>query len=249
MTELQKTFTESYLKELKDAVKSGSNLSSYKGKEFNIDFSRVKPLASVYAPEHLTDKMDPADDFKSAVALYEAYKNITPLLATSEAFWAFLTHTELFTYTQRRWPNIGSNPEYVLEHWFVDGKGIFRNAAASLWWGVRLTVDDSMPDKYVFTKVLFGSAHFRIILFGHGSLIRHHEAMVGILGFLKDNPDLFTNSRCLYLTKYFNRLGGVKQLACLDREFFRNECEKIGETLLKIESRDDLKEMYPNDSL
>ena len=246
MPELQKTFKESYLNELKDKVKAGKGAHNYAGKYFEIDTSRVKRLANVYAPKNIADKLDPHNDFKSAVALHEAYNNITPLLATSEAFWAYLTHTTLFNYTQRRWPNVTNNTatsNYILDHWFVNGGDLLRNAAASLWWGAHLTVDEERHDKYELTKVLFSDYSFRINLFGSSFLIRHREAMIGILGFIKDNADEWNECfepRGLFISQYFNRLGGTKQLSCLDRTFFYNECLRIKDNILKIKSRDDV---------
>ena len=64
--------------------------------------------------------------------------------------------------------------------------------------------------------------------------------MIGILEFLVENPDISKvhfNSRCIYIAQYFNRLGAVKQLAYLDRKFFKNELEKKKAVLLKITSK------------
>ena len=54
--DLQKTVKEYYVKTLKDEIKSGKALSLYRAEEFEIDFSRVKRLAGVYAPDNLKDK-------------------------------------------------------------------------------------------------------------------------------------------------------------------------------------------------
>ena len=250
MTQLQRTFKESYLLELKDAVKANTAVSLYGKPTFNIDETKTARLANVYEPDGLAERLDPLNDFKSAVALYEAYKDISPLVATSEAFWAYLTHTSLFNYTQKRWPDVfmqTTMPSYVLDHWFISGQGILRNAAAALWWGAYLTVDDSRENKYELTEILFSNYSFRINTFGGSLLIRHREAMIGVLGFLRDNIDIFKGQleyRGRFIARYFNRLGAVKQLASLDREFFRTECERIKDTLLKINSRSDLDKVY-----
>ena len=121
--QLQKTFKESYMKTLRDAVKSETSIPLYGNDAFEIDTTQVKRLANVYAPEGLVEKLEKVweDDFKSAVAIYEAYKNISPLLASNEAFWAYLTHVDLFSYTQKRWPKVmdkDCSVEYILDHWF-----------------------------------------------------------------------------------------------------------------------------------
>ena len=98
MTQLQRTFKKSYLLDLKDSVKKGSAVSLYGKPTFDIDMTMTMTtrLANVYEPDGLAERLDPRDDFRSAVALYEAYNNIPPLLATSKEFWAYLTHTSLF---------------------------------------------------------------------------------------------------------------------------------------------------------
>lgn len=250
MIELQKTFKENYMKTLHDAVVSGEAVSLYKNESFEIDQTKVKKLANVYAPLHLAKKMDSNSgaDFQSAIALFEAYKGISPLLASNEAFWAYLTHTELFNYTQKRWPNVfvdSVSSRYILDHWFIGGNGLFRNAVAALWWGVYLTVDENRENKYELTKVLFQNYTFRVIAFGSYTLIRHREAMIGILEFLSENPDLLYKSfeiRGQFISKYFNRLGAVKQLAYLDRGYFKNVCEQMKDKIMSVTKREQLQD-------
>ena len=98
MLQLQKTFKESYMKTLRDAVKSGEALPLYSNESFTIDETQVKRLANVYAPVGLEDKLIPTSegDFESAVAVYEEYNNISTLVDSSETFWAYITHTVKF---------------------------------------------------------------------------------------------------------------------------------------------------------
>ena len=100
---LQKTFCESYVKTLRDRIVAGISIDDYFKNEFPYDKSMVKPLAGVYQPVGLVDKMNPDDDLESAKVVYEAYKNISPLLASNENFWIYLTHVDLFSYVQKRW--------------------------------------------------------------------------------------------------------------------------------------------------
>lgn len=240
--QLQKTFRESYMKTLRDAVKSGVAVPLYSADQFDIDESNVKRLANVYAPETLVDKLAETydDDFKSAIAVYEAYKDISPLLASNEAFWAYLTHVDLYAYSQKRWPKVKEedcSSDYILDHWFVGPNGLLRNAIAALWWSVYNTVDDTRENKYELTEVLFKNYTLRVVTFGSYQLIRHREAMIGILSFLKDNPSITANSfdiRGRFISKYFNRLGAVKQLAYLKRDFFYNTCVGLRDKILCV---------------
>ena len=107
-----------------------------------------------------------------------------------------------------------------------------------LWWAVYCTVDESRGEehKYDLTDTLFISKDFQI-RFGSSVLFRHKEAVVGILEYLYDNPEIFSEStkrRSQYITKHFNSLGAVRQLAYFNRDFFKKELEKIKGTLLNI---------------
>lgn len=251
MVQLQRTFKESYVKALRDAVKSGEAVPKYSAESFEIDESQVKRLANVYEPTGLAEKMEAAcdNDFKAAVAVYEAYKDISPLLASSESFWAYLTHTTLFKYTQNRWPKVKNNSAstvYILSHWFIGGKGILRNAIASLWWGMHLTVDEEREDKYELSRILFSNFNMRIVNLGSSLLIRHREAMIGILEFMRDNPDVMLDPRLIFIAKYFNRLGSSRQLAYLDRHFFYDKLLSMKDRIMLIDTREDtsVNELY-----
>lgn len=245
---LQKTFKESYMKILRDAVKSGSAIPLYGNSTFEIDQTQVKRLANVYAPEGLAERLTEIweNDFASAVAIYEAYKIISPLLASNEAFWAYLTHTDLFSYTQKRWPKVKEkecSSDYILDHWFLGVNGLLRNAVASMWWSVHNTIDETRENKYELTEVLFKNYTLRIVAFGSTLLIRHREAMIGIMSFLADNPDVTNNAleyRGQFITKYFNRIGAVKQLAFLKRDYFYATCEHMKDKILSVTSRKQL---------
>lgn len=248
--ELQKTFKESYMKTLRDAVKSGEAIPLYAKDSFEIDQTQIKRLANVRKPENnVAERMVELydDDFKAAVLLYEAYRDISPLLASNETFWAYLTHTDFYLYTQKRWPNVKigtASTNYILDHWFVGNNGLLRNACASLWWCIYNSIDETRENPYELSEILFSNYTLRVTVFGSGILIRHREAMIGILEFLKDNPDVCQSIevRGQFITKYFNRLGAVKQLAFLDRGYFKYVCEQMKDKILSVVRREQLQD-------
>ena len=248
--ELQKTFKESYMKKLRDAVKSGEALPLYAKDQFEIDQTQVKRLANVRMPDNsLAEKMIESydNDFKAGVLLFEAYKNISPLLASNETFWAYLTHTSLFQYSQKRWPNVKTgtaSSNYVLDHWFIGNYGLLRNTCASLWWSVYNSIDETRENPYELSEILFSNYTLRVTTFGSGLLIRHREAMIGLLEFIKENPDIRQNIelRGQFISKYFNRLGAVKQLAFLNRDYFKYVCERMKDKILSIVKREQLQD-------
>ena len=250
MAKLQRTFKESYVKTLRDQVTMGISIRQYAEEKFEYDPSMVRAVANVYQPEGLLEKLNPEStpeaDFQSAVALYEAYKNLPPIVASSEAFWVYLTHADLFPYVQKRYPKVGTKEggaKYVLNHWFRNEKGIIRTTLANLWWSVYCSIDESSGkgNEYDLTKILFMNMDFRVVRFGTSTLFRHREAMIGILEFFYEHPELtkeHLSSRGQYLVVYFNRLGAIKELSTLDRSFFKQECESKYDILLQITSRD-----------
>jgi hypothetical protein len=144
---------------------------------------------------------------------------------------------------QKRFPAVldgTADEKYIRDHWFRSAKGTIRSSLAGLWWSVYLTVDETRENKYELTRMLFQNDNIRTHYFGTSTIFRHREAMIGILEFLVENPDIskvhFT-SRCIYIAQYFNRLGAVKQLAYMDRNFFKDELIKKKPVLLTVTSK------------
>ena len=105
MDKLQRTFSDSYVTNLKNDVKTGVSIEKYSADEFDIDTTKLKYVANVYTPTDLLENMMASqNDFEAAVILYEAYKDIPLVLASNEAFWTYLCHTELFEYCKKRYP-------------------------------------------------------------------------------------------------------------------------------------------------
>lgn len=233
---LQCVFKDSYIERLRKNI----NLDDYKGKAFPYDASQVKFLANVYKPVGLLEKLDPDNDLKTAIAIYEAYSTLTPLVASRPNLWVYLAHVDLFPYVQKRWGDslAKSEENNILNHWFYNG---LRTTFFNMWWYVHLTVDESRADKYEFTRILYSNKDF-INWFGELSLIRHKEAAMGIMEFLAENKDVSSfalGARGKYITQYFNTIGGTRQLAFYDRTFFKQELQKIRPELLNIKSKDE----------
>ena len=75
-------------------------------------------------------------------------------------------------------------------------------------------------------------------------MLRIKDGLLGILEFLKENPNAmneYFENRGLYIAKYFNTLGGSKQLSYLPREFFKEELNKILPDILTVKKREDVK--------
>ena len=244
MDKLQRTFSDSYVTNLKNDVKTGVSIEKYSADEFDIDTTKLKYVANVYTPTDLLENMMASqNDFEAAVILYEAYKDIPLVLASNEAFWTYLCHTELFEYCKKRYPvdDAKNKTSHILDHWFF-GNGYNRNTLAQLWWGEQETFDEKCIDNpYHLTEIFFRNYSFRVIWFT--KMLRTKQGLLGILDFLEENQDIMEESfehRGFFIAKYFNRLGGTKQISFLPREFFKKELESIKGTILAIKSRNDV---------
>lgn len=258
---LQKIFKPNYVNQCKTHIVP----ENYALDEFPYNKEQVKTLANIYKPDGLEDRLDPNDNFKSAITLYEAYPNLTPLIASKEEFWVYLTHVDCFHYTQQRWNLRGkeespdtnilagtASESYIREHFFYStAHGVMGTTLMNLWWSIYLSVDPSRGEsrKYELSEVLFKSEDFRTRRLASGVLARNKEAIIGILQFLKDFPDVynkFFDARLVYISKYFNRLGGNIRLGYLDRNFFYNELKNHLDLILSIQQREDV---FNNDAI
>ena len=168
---------------------------------------------------------DKNHDFESAVALFEAYKDLTPYYASRVGLWVYLSHNELYGYVKKRW----GDTQKIKEHWFDIGR---RGSLSGLWWAVYCTYDETKEgdDRYWLTRQLFVNQTFRTRTFFTYRIGMNREALKGTLHFMYKYPDLFKRgageARLDYIRKYFGRLGATKELIALEHDFFLNELEK-----------------------
>lgn len=233
---LQKILTKSYIEDIFDDVSRGQGLDRFLQESFPYDEDKLLVTPQVKEPVGLLERMVPTTegDFPSAVALYDAYKGLKPLQAINAQFWESLSLTDLFPYMQKRW-NLTEAKDLkknILNHFTFKSHGMMRHGLAGLWWLVHLSIDENRDNKYELTEYLFKNYTLRIVRFGVGKVIQHKEAAIGILQYIKDHETeiLSLENVAHGLTSYFNKLGAVKQLTALDRDFFYNEMAKhIGE--------------------
>ena len=99
--ELQRVYKKSYVEMLRANIKKEAYLQDH----FISDNKQTLSLADIYNNAgELSGKMipDASHDIDSAIALYEAYPDLSPLLASQDSLWVYLAHNELFEYVQKR---------------------------------------------------------------------------------------------------------------------------------------------------
>jgi hypothetical protein len=112
-----------------------------------------------------------------------------------------------------------------------------RHSIAGLWWGAYLSYDETRPDPYSLTDLLFRQVDFRARTLGAQNLARHKDAVHGILEFMAENPDLFNprfQEKTRFLTKYMNQLGGSRPVSYFDHQFFKESLQAIAIKIASI---------------
>ena len=238
---LQKVFKKGYM----DYLKNNIQVANYMKETFPIDSTQVVKLYGVSHPDGLLERLKPSpdSDLQTAIAIYEAYSSLPPLWAQQDDLWLYLTHVDLFEYVKKRWPillsdEIEKTKRHILNHWFHNPTNFLRTTFAGLWWNVFLTIDESREDKYELTRTMFNCGQdWRIMRFGELSLVRNKESMIGVLEFLTENPEIYQenfDARGQFISRYFNVLGGTKQLSSLNRSQFKNILYKLKDRILNI---------------
>lgn len=245
---LQKVFTPSYTQYLKNNIV----VENYLGERFPYDATQVRSLSGVTHRDDLLSKLDPTPngDLQTAIAIYEAFEDISPVFAQQDDLWVYLTHVDLFDYVKERWrisPEETNEEKinHIEHHWFRDRFQFLRTTFAGFWWNVRLTVSlEEGKDKYELTRYLFKNTEFRTSSFGELPLIRHRKAMKGILEFVRDNEKMFDsgfNAKARYIRHLFDILGGYKNLAFLPSEYFYGILENKKDIIKEIHEAKDVK--------
>ena len=245
---LQKTFKEQYANQLQYEAKHGIGIDRYTKPEFDYDTSQILLIPTIEQPEGLLERMNPSDDLISAKNLYEAYKDLSPLQASDDSFWTYLTHVDLFPYVQQRNKAVlkeGFDDAKYIDNYFFHGfGGLIYHPLAGLWWDVYCTIDRESTDPYKYTDYLFKDYGLRVTYMGRYALFRHKEQVFGILQFLMDNDDVANEhfrQRTRWIAQYFNKLGAVKQLCSLNRDFFYSELTKLKDVILSVQTDEDVK--------
>lgn len=240
--EKQQIFKEKYLLKLKEEI----DTDKYRSNEFVYDKKQILMMPNINKPDRLLSKLNHQNDFETAIAVFEAFKNLEPIQASDERLWAYLSHVDLYPYMIKRWSDVykgeASKPEnYIRDHWFLEStvqSNLLRHAISGLWWAVYLSVDENRgTNKYELTNILFRQLDFPTRTLGTYKLGRHKEAVIGILEFIQENELLFKKNfedRVRFITKHLNLIGGVKPIAYYDRAFFKGELQKISANISAV---------------
>lgn len=206
----------------------------------------------------LPDDVSPADggnptgvaDAASALAVYEALKNLTPQQAADERLWTYLCHVEYRRYVAGRW--LTSRPEKdedaarkVRNHFFARGNRplIRDNGLSRLWWlgSIAHEVEAQAPQE--FLGRLLHRQDVRSALIERPSVSMNRQVLSSINAVMRE---YWRRDRLLFERQPFrtwmigvNRRGGVVLLDALPKEPLAQLLEEEAQRALSVvEARD-----------
>ena len=192
-------------------------------------------IEDLNAPE-LIISSDPKNDFDNSKITYEWLKNLSISEANDSRFWTTLTHLNYEKYTRFRWKiDKKTTNGTIKQRYFYTGSGLqarLRNAISRLWWIAKLTVREDLPDKYIYTEIVWSSQDLMQNLFER-SLGTYPNIRFGILKFYLQRKLIYDSKQFRVFYKEINALGAMSPLGLLSEN-------EVVEFLVKVE-----KSYYP----
>jgi hypothetical protein len=187
-------------------------------------------IEDLNAPE-LIISSDPKNDFENSKITYEWLKNLSISEANDSRFWTTLTHLNYEKYTRFRWKiDKKTTNGTIKQRYFYTGSGLqarLRNAISRLWWIAKLTVREDLPDKYIYTDIVWSSQDLMQNLFER-SLGTYPNIRFGILKFYLQRKLIYDSKQFRVFYKEINALGAMSPLGLLSEN-------EVVEFLLKVE--------------
>lgn len=158
-------------------------------------------------------------DLENTKTLYTALRHLTPLQASDERLWAYLTHVTYWDYMRKRWPVEQYKDKRVADnlqerYFFMSDRprALIRNGMARLWWYGYTTYDEQRDDPFELTGVLLKNLDVtQSILeraFSRNRLVTHAVLSV-LLQREKDGAPFYERDSVRDLAKYLVQVGGV----------------------------------------
>ena len=168
-------------------------------------------------------------DAASALAVYEALKNLTPQQAADERLWTYLCHVEYPRYVAGRWLTVRPEKDdeaarKVRNHFFARGNRplIRDNGLSRLWWLGSIAHEVEADAPHDFLERLLHRQDVRSALIERPSVSMNRQVLSSINAVMRD---YWQRDKSLFERKPFrtwmiglNRRGGVVLLDALPKE-------------------------------
>lgn len=253
---MSKLITTESLTYLREEFKNYNELNDFliKFQDDEFDFSNIKfieddsyPGISELSLDHFYTKYNEnsKDEFSLAKIIYESFP-LNRVQASNNLFWLYLNLAPFFKYIKDRW----------IKNWEVDNEkqkdeierfflsiepsqnSLIKSPIAGLWWAIHLTIDESLNDKYFYSKIFLSERNLRDKNIGSYQIIRDKKVMHAVLDFYHKYKDqAFEGKRigseaiAQQMIKTLNQLGGLTVLSYLSKEEIYKKLEKFKNTI------------------
>ncbi len=165
-------------------------------------------------------------DLDNTKTLYTAVRNLSPIQASDERLWVYLSHVTYWDYMRKRWGveqyvNKPRFEEIVEERYFFmpdRPRALIRNGIARLWWYGYTTYDDEREDPFELTAVLLKNLDVaQSVLeraFSRNRTLTHAMLSV-LLERERAGTPFYERESVRDLAKYLVQVGGVTILDAL----------------------------------
>lgn len=166
-------------------------------------------------------------DRENVEIVYEALKDLRPVLASDERLWAGILFSWLWEYVQYRRKeelNSGNKRDVLNSFFFMRGikRSCFINCLSRLWWTGYLLYDTSKSDHYAAVDLICERAYSsRIILFSSNNFVSNKNLALGVLDCIADRKakgESIGRYHFVEANKYLNCIGGISLLDTLSRD-------------------------------
>ncbi|WP_179321180.1 DUF6339 family protein [Winogradskyella helgolandensis] len=259
---MSKIFTTESLSLLRDEFKNYEALDDFLAKYKNetFDFRLVDleddssyPVLNEEAVDQFyrSYKNNPKDEFSLAKILYEALP-INSNQASNNLYWLYLNLDSFFSYIKERWIQKLDDDETEddqglkndIERFFLSlepsQNSLMKSPIAGLWWAIQLTVDETLADKYYYSKIFLSERNLRDKNIGSYQLIRDRKVLQAALDFYHKYKDAELDGRRIgseaiaqQMIKTLNQIGGLTVLSYLEKDEVFEKLEAYKDTVFQ----------------
>lgn len=200
----------------------------------------VSPQPIALVPADAGEPPNRAD--RQALDYYDNLSGITPVLASNDLLWAWITHFRIHEYIKPRWPLRGQRQlkDHIRAKWFVtnQGQSLWRdNAASRTWWIAHCAVKAAQGGGGLFTKEQ-ALQHFAQHAEHYHNLMNYaflrDETVLGeiVYSMLNDAAGINTDG-IRQLLRALNRAAGSRYLGIGPRAALRTDLADRVDTLMR----------------
>jgi len=245
--EFQKIFKSKTIHTLKSSILSDKILAAnYLNKKLDFkesDFLLNRSICVDGQMQLIIPDANKNYDFENAKIIFERYKTISPVEASDERLWTYLSHVDCWDYMKKRYSKEKQKKEkqkkYLINHWLLDGispNSLMRHGISLLWWGAFTTYDKNKADPYELTKELFSMLDYTRTI-TTGSLGRNKNFTHAFLEFVLENKELFKRNKeakVRFAMRKMNSIGGYNIISSLEKKEIKDILSKYKKSMEKL---------------